>query len=91
MAAVLAGIGLDVAIAAWPTIMQQQVPDEELGRLSAFNNVGERIAIPLAYLLVAVASKHWTSQRILLVCSGIILAATLANACVRDVYRINRA
>lgn len=91
VAAVVAGIGLDVAIVAWSTVMQQQVRDDELGRLGAFNALGERAAIPIAYLLVAVASKHWTSQHILLVCAGVILAATLANACVRDVYRINRA
>lgn len=90
MAAAVAGIGLDVAIVSWSTIMQQQFRESELGRLSAFNSVGERIAVPLAYLLVAVASKHWSSQHILLVCAGIILVATLANACVRDVYRINR-
>lgn len=89
-AAVVAGIGLDVAIVAWSTVLQQQVRDEELGRLSAFNAVGERIAIPASYLLVAVASAHWSSRQILLVCSAIILLATLANACVRDVYRIRR-
>lgn len=88
MAAVVAGIGLDVAIVSWSTVMQQQLQDQELGRIGAFNAVGERAAVPIAYLLVAVASKHWTSQHILLVCAGIILAATLANACVRDVYRI---
>lgn len=88
--AVVAGIGLDVAIVSWSTIMQQQVRDDELGRLSAFNAVGERIAIPAAYLLVAVASAHWSSRQILLVCSAIILFATLANVCVRDVYRIRR-
>lgn len=90
VAAVLAGVGLDVAIVSWSTVMQQQVPDEELGRLGAFNAVGERAAVPIAYLLVAVASKHWSSQHILLACAGVVLAATLANACVRDVYRINR-
>ncbi|MCX4772824.1 MFS transporter [Streptomyces sp. NBC_01285] len=91
VAAVVAGAGLDVAIVSWSTIMQQQLRDAELGRLGAFNAVGERIAVPIAYLLVALVSKHWTSQHILLVCAGTILAATLANACVRDVYRINRA
>ncbi|WP_327711328.1 MFS transporter [Streptomyces sp. NBC_00464] len=89
--AVVAGIGLDVSIVSWSTIMQQQVSDGELGRLSAFNHVGERIAIPGAYLLVAVASAHWSSRQILLVCAGVILVASLANACVRDVYRIRRA
>ncbi|MFG2564364.1 MFS transporter [Streptomyces sp. NPDC048567] len=89
-AAALAGAGMDVAIVAWSTAMQQQVPDEELGRLNAFNSLGEQIAIPLGYLVVAAASAYWTSGHILLVCSAVILAAGVANACVRDVRRIRR-
>ncbi|MYW07421.1 MFS transporter, partial [Streptomyces sp. SID2563] len=89
-AAAVAGAGMDVAIVAWSTAMQQQVPDEELGRLNAFNSLGEQIAIPLGYLVVAAASAYWTSGHILLVCSAVILAAGVANACVRDVRRIRR-
>ncbi|MEU2250301.1 MFS transporter [Streptomyces sp. NPDC019224] len=90
-AAAIAGVGMDVAIVAWSTAMQQQVPDEELGRLSSFNSVGERVAIPLGYLLVAATSAYWTSGRVLLVCSAVILVAGVANACVPDVRRIRRA
>ncbi|MGZ2360612.1 MFS transporter [Streptomyces sp. 372A] len=89
-AAVVAGAGVDVAVVAWSTAMQQQVPDEELGRLNAFNSLGEQIAIPLGYLVVATASAYWSSGSILLVCSAVILAAGAANACVRDVRRIRR-
>ncbi|WP_406288030.1 MFS transporter [Streptomyces sp. NBC_00209] len=89
-AAAVAGAGMDVAIVAWSTVMQQQVPDEELGRLNAFNSLGEQIAIPVGYLVVATASAYWSSGRILLVCSAVILAAGAANACVRDVHRIRR-
>lgn len=89
-AAAVAGIGLDVAIVAWSTVMQQQVPDEELGRLGAFSAVGERLAVPAAYPLVALASVYWTAPHILLVCAVIILVASAGNACVRDVYRIRR-
>lgn len=89
-AAVVAGAGMDVAIVAWSTVMQQQVPDEELGRLNAFNSLGEQIAIPAGYLLVAVVSAYWSSGHILLVCSAVVLAAGVANACVRDVRRIRR-
>ncbi|MEU2020713.1 MFS transporter [Streptomyces sp. NPDC016469] len=90
-AAAVAGAGMDVAIVAWSTAMQQQVPDEELGRLNAFNSLGEQVAIPLGYLVVASVSAYWSSGRILLVCSVVILAAGVANACVRDVRRIRRA
>ncbi|MER6103319.1 MFS transporter [Streptomyces sp. NPDC001832] len=88
--AVLAGVGLDVAIVAWNTALQQNVPQEELGRMSSFNGVGERIAIPLGYLVTALASHAWADRTVLLVCAGAIVVATFLNLCVRDVYRINR-
>ncbi|MFD7621276.1 MFS transporter [Streptomyces sp. NPDC059802] len=90
LAAVLAGIGLDVAIVAWNTALQQYVPQEELGRMSSFNGVGERIAIPLGYLVTALAAHAWADRAVLLVCAGAIVATTALNLCVRDVYRVNR-
>ncbi|MEU2130913.1 MFS transporter [Streptomyces sp. NPDC018352] len=91
LAAVLAGVGLDVAIVSWNTALQQHVPQEELGRMSSFNGVGERIAIPLGYLLTALAAHAWAERTVLLVCAGAIVATTALNLCVRDVYRVNRA
>ncbi|WP_339132507.1 MFS transporter [Streptomyces sp. f51] len=89
-AALLAGVGLDVAIVAWTTAFQLHVPEAELGRAAAFNSVGERCAIPLGYLLAALAAGAWSDRGVLLVCAGVIVAATLLNLCVRDVYRVNR-
>jgi MFS family permease len=90
LCAVLAGIGLDIAIVAWTTALQQHVPQEEMGRMSSFNGVGERIAIPLGYLITALAAHAWADRTVLLVCAGAIVATTLLNLCVRDVYRVNR-
>ncbi|MFB6816655.1 MFS transporter [Streptomyces sp. NPDC056347] len=89
-AAALAGIGLDVAVVAWNTALQQHVPQGEMGRMSAFNGVGERLAIPLGYLITALAAHAWAGRTVLLVCAGVIAATTLLNLCVRDVYRVNR-
>ncbi|MFB8033557.1 MFS transporter [Streptomyces sp. NPDC056004] len=91
LAAVLAGVGLDVAIVSWNTALQQHVPQEELGRMSSFNGVGERIAVPLGYLVTALAAHAWADRTVLLVCAGAIVATTVLNLCVRDVYRVNRA
>jgi MFS family permease len=88
--ALLAGIGLDVAIVAWTTAFQQHVPPVEQGRMSAFNGVGERLAVPLGYLVTALAAHVWNSRRVLLACAGMIAAAAVLNLCVADVYRINR-
>ncbi|MFE4702850.1 MFS transporter [Streptomyces sp. NPDC056738] len=89
-AALLAGIGLDIAIVAWTTAFQLHVPEHELGRAAAFNSVGERCAIPLGYLLAGSAAGAWSDRQVLLVCAGVIVATTLLNLCVRDVYRVNR-
>ncbi len=89
-AALLAGIVLDVAIVAWNTVLQQHVPKNEIGRMSSFNDVGERLAIPLGYLVAALAAHAWDNRSVLLFCAAAIAVATAANLCVPDVYRINR-
>ncbi|WP_406210340.1 MFS transporter [Streptomyces sp. NBC_01017] len=91
LAALLAGAALDVAIVAWTTAFQQHVPQGELGRMSAFNSVGERLAIPLGYLLTALAAGIWDNRTVLMVCAGLVVAATVLNLCVRDLYRVNAA
>ncbi|CAL9278182.1 hypothetical protein SUDANB5_06713 [Streptomyces sp. SudanB5_2050] len=88
-ATALAGVGPDVAVVAWATAFQQCVPQAEQGRMSAFNGVGERLAIPMGYLIAALAAHSWSSQAVLLACAGMIAAATVLNLCVPDVYRIN--
>ncbi|KMS70602.1 MFS transporter [Streptomyces viridochromogenes] len=90
LAALVAGIGLDVAIVAWATAFQQHVPPGELGRMSAFNSVGERLAVPLGYLLTALAVGTWDNRMVLVACAGLVVASAVLNLCVRDVYRINR-
>ncbi|WP_435221622.1 MFS transporter [Streptomyces sp. Tue6028] len=89
-AALLAGIGLDVAIVAWTTAFQHHVPQAEQGRMSAFNSVGELLAIPLGYLITALASGVWDNRTILVGCAGLVVVAAVLNLCVRDVYRVNR-
>ncbi|MFF4957621.1 MFS transporter [Streptomyces sp. NPDC001222] len=89
-AALLAGIGLDISIVAWATAFQQHVPAPEQGRMGAFNNVGERLAIPLGYLLTALAARMWDTRTVLLACAALIAAAVVLNLCVPEVYRVNR-
>ncbi|MFJ7149279.1 MFS transporter [Streptomyces sp. NPDC100445] len=89
-AAALAGIGLDIAIVAWTTAFQRHVPPAEQGRMSAFNGVGERLAIPLGYLVTALAARAWDSRGVLLACAGLIAVAAAVNLCVPDVHRTDR-
>lgn len=89
-AALLAGVGLDVAIVAWSTAFQQHVPQAEQGRMSAFNGLGERLAIPLGYLVTALAAHTWDTRTTLLACAALITAAAALNLCVPDVHRVHR-
>ncbi len=89
-AAVLAGIGLDVSIVSWNTAFQQHVPRAEQGRMSALNGVGERLAIPLGYLVTALAARSADSAGALAVCAGTIALVTVANLCVPDAHRVER-
>ncbi|MFH8289137.1 MFS transporter [Streptomyces sp. NPDC018059] len=88
--AALAGVCLDVAGVTWVTAFQQQVPEAELGRMSAFNQVGERLAIPLGYLVVALLSNAFAERSVLLVCGGVVVATAVLNLCVRDIHRVRR-
>ncbi|MGV9883789.1 MFS transporter [Streptomyces sp. NPDC003006] len=90
LCAALAGVWLDIAGVTWVTAFQQHIPDAELGRMSSFNQVGERLAIPVGYLVVAVFSHAYADRSLLLVCAAVIVAATVLNLCVRDVHRIRR-
>lgn len=90
LSALLAGIWLDISIVAWHTAFQQHIPQAEQGRMSALNGVGERLAIPLGYLIVASVADTWNHASVLLVCAALVVAAVLLNLCVPDVYRINR-
>jgi hypothetical protein len=88
--ALLAGVALDIGNVSWATAFQQHVPQAEQGRLGAIVGVGERLAIPIAYLVTSLAAHAWRNTTALLVCAGVILVTTVMNLCVRDVYRVKR-
>ncbi|MFB7504161.1 MULTISPECIES: MFS transporter [Streptomyces] len=90
LAALFAGIGLDIQVVTLTTAFQQHIPHAEQGRMSALGGLGERLAIPLGYLITALAARSWDSQSILLGCAGLIAGATVLNLCVPDVYGLNR-
>ncbi|WP_159803237.1 MFS transporter [Arthrobacter zhaoguopingii] len=89
-AAAFAGVALDVSIICWSTVLQQHIPDEVLGRVMAFNSIGERVAIPIAYVSIGALATSFSPGLLLLVCGIGIIAVTLINLGVRDVYRVNR-
>jgi hypothetical protein len=90
LATLLGGVMLDVAMVCWSTVLQQHVPQAEIGRMSSFNHVGELCAVPVGYLLTALTAPLWSASATMLTCAIIVVAATALNLLVPAVYRVNR-
>jgi MFS family permease len=88
--AVLAGIGLDIAVVCWTTALQQQLPETLLGRVGSLSSLGELAAVPLGYLLVGVAATSLGTSDVLAVGAVVMTLATLVLLLVPSVRTMRR-
>ncbi|MFD8982291.1 MFS transporter [Streptomyces sp. NPDC059564] len=88
--AVLAGIGLDVAIVCWHTATQEQLPAEVLGRVSSYNAAGELMTVPLGYLVVGAAATFLGTPTVLLWSAVLMSAANLVLLAAPGVWAVRR-
>lgn len=84
-AVAVAACGLSMAVVAWRTAIQQHIPGDQQGRVSAFADVAEISLTPIAYLLVAPVTGALGVRTTLSVCGVILAAANLAPLLNRDV------
>ncbi|MET9698503.1 MFS transporter [Streptomyces sp. NPDC006529] len=91
VAAALAGVGVDISIVCWNTVMQQQLPDELLGRLGSFSSIGERLAVPLGYLLVGAAAASWGTATVLSLAAAAMTLATVVLFAAPSLWTMRRA
>jgi hypothetical protein len=84
-AVVIAAAGLSMSTVAWQTAVQQLVPVDQQGRVSAFVSIGEISLAPAGYLLVAPATGTIGVRGTLLGCGLILAVANLAPLCSRNV------
>ncbi|ATY17220.1 MFS transporter (plasmid) [Amycolatopsis sp. AA4] len=89
-AMLLAGLAMDIASVAWNVVLASHVEDRLQGRLFAINAFGETAAIPLGYILVAVALPVVSPGPLLLAAAALIVLACLANLLVPQVHSIVR-
>ncbi|MFI6059181.1 MFS transporter [Streptomyces sp. NPDC051286] len=88
--AVLAGIGLDIAIVCWNTAMQQQLPEALLGRVSSISDIGELAAVPLGYVVVGAAATSLGAANVLVASAVAMTLATLVLLFAPSVWSIHR-
>ncbi|MFE9122748.1 MFS transporter [Streptomyces sp. NPDC007172] len=88
--AVLAGIGLDIAIVCWNTSIQEQLPAAVLGRVSSFSAIGELMAVPLGYLVVGATATTAGPSSVLVVSAVVMTLATLVLLAAPSVWAVRR-
>ncbi|GLY75866.1 MFS transporter [Actinoallomurus sp. CA-142502] len=84
-AVVVAACGLSMSVVAWRTAIQQDVPLDQQGRVSAFAEIAEIALTPVGYLLVAPVTDAIGIRATLLMCGIIVAVASLAPLLSRDV------
>jgi hypothetical protein len=89
-AAVVTGVGLDVAIVTWSTALGQHIPDALQGRVQSVNSIGELSAVPVGYLVTAMLAPHISLYAVTMVGGAGIMAATALNLCVRSLWAVKR-
>jgi MFS family permease len=90
VAAGLAGIGAEVFQVLWETTMQQEIPQEKLSRVSAYDMLGSFVLVPLGFAVVGPVSVLLGTRETILAAAAISLTATLAVLLIRDVRTITR-
>ncbi|OPF71609.1 MFS transporter [Streptomyces antioxidans] len=86
----LVGVSVEVFGVAWMTALHQEIPEDKLSRVSAYDWFGSIAMVPLATALAGPAEEAFGRSASLWGCSALILALTLAVLTVPDVRRLRR-
>ncbi|EXU66728.1 MFS transporter [Streptomyces sp. PRh5] len=86
----LVGVSVEVFGVSWMTALHQEIPEDKLSRVSAYDWFGSVAMVPLATALAGPAEEAFGRAGSLWGCSALILALTLAVLTVPDVRRLRR-
>lgn len=86
----LVGVSVEVFGVSWMTALHQEIPEDKLSRVSAYDWFGSVAMVPLATALTGPAEEAFGRTASLWGCSALILALTLAVLTVPDVRRLRR-
>lgn len=88
--AVLAGTGVEVASVNWVTAVQQEVPEDRLSRVFAYDALGSFVLAPLALGGFAPLSSWLGVAPTLWLAGALVLVPTVAVLCVAEVRQLRR-
>jgi MFS family permease len=86
----LAGIGSEIFLVLWNTTLQQEIAQEKLSRVSAYDGLGSVAMIPLGLAVAGPVAQVVGTRETILGAAALSLGATLAVLLSRDVRTIRR-
>lgn len=86
----LTGVSVEVFGVSWMTALSQEIPEEKLSRVSAYDWLGSIAMVPLATALAGPAQDAVGRTPALWGCSALVALLTAAVLCVPDVRRLTR-
>ena len=89
-AAFVAGAAYEVFGVLWDTAMQQEIPQDRLSRVSAYDALGSLALMPIALAALGPIASVFGTQRTLLACAALTIAATAPVLLSRDVRTLER-
>jgi len=90
LAAVPAGIGLELFNVFWVTSMQQHIPPERLARVTSYDALGSFVLIPAGYTLAGPAADSFGLSAALWGAAGVTTATALGVLLSADVRNLRR-
>ncbi|SOD80412.1 Predicted arabinose efflux permease, MFS family [Streptomyces sp. 1222.2] len=90
LAMFVSGLSIEVFGVSWMTALHQEIPEDKLSRVSAYDWFGSVAMVPLAAALAGPAESAFGRTAALWGCAALCVAATAAVLCVRDVRNLTR-
>lgn len=86
-----AGVGIEVFAVGWMLALHQEIPEEKMSRVSAYDWLGSVAMMPLAMALAGPAADAFGRTQALWGSSALIVVLTAAVLLLPDVRRLERA
>ena len=90
VAALVAGVGLELYGVFWETTLQEHIPEEKLSRVSSYDVLGSFALIPVGVAFMGPIA-HWIGvENTLIGAAVVVVLATMTVIAVADVRNLRR-
>jgi MFS family permease len=84
----LCGVSMEVCAVAWVTSLQQNIPENALSRVFAYDSLGSFVAIPVGQLLAGPLAGSFGASSVVVGAGTVMVVFLLAILAVPDVRRL---